>query len=90
MMELASVFGGRMDERKKWGFHLLSSWQLFFDTGRKIGQITSNVKVEDVCKNDLIDVANSFDAAKVKADADGFALSADYKGVNVAAIQAAL
>jgi NitT/TauT family transport system substrate-binding protein len=90
MMQLGSVYGGRMDERKKWGFHLLSSWQLFFDTGRKIGQITGNFKVEDVCKNDLIDAANSFDAAKVKADADGFALSADYKAVDVAAIQSAL
>jgi NitT/TauT family transport system substrate-binding protein len=90
MLELANVFAGRMDERKKWGFHLMSSWQLFFDTGRKIGQITSNFKTEDVCKNDLIDEANAFDAAKVKADADGFALSADYKAVNVDAIKGAL
>ena len=30
-------------------------------------------------KNDLVDEANSFDAAKVKADADGFKLSDDYK-----------
>ena len=90
MLELANVFGGRMDERKKWGEHLMSSWQLFFDTGRKIGQITADFKTEDVCKNDLIDEANAFDAAKVKADADGFALSADYKTVDVAAIKAAL
>src|SRR5271163_1606233 len=90
MLELANVFGGRMDERKKWGEHLISSWQLFFDTGRKIGQITADFKTEDVCKNDLIDEANAFDAAKVKADADGFALSADYKAVDAAAIKAAL
>ena len=90
MLELANVFGGRMDERKKWGEHLISSWQLFFDTGRKIGQITAGFKTGDVCKNDLIDEANAFDAAKVKADADGFALSADYKAVDVAAIKAAL
>jgi len=90
MLELANVFGGRMDERKKWGEHLISSWQLFFDTGRKIGQITADFKTEDVCKNDLIDEANAFDAAKVKADADGFALSADYKAVDVTAIKAAL
>ncbi|MFZ0207833.1 MAG: ABC transporter substrate-binding protein [Roseiarcus sp.] len=90
MLELANVFGGRMDERKKCGEHLISSWQLFFDTGRKIGQITAGFKTEDVCKNDLIDEANAFDAAKVKADADGFALSADYKAVDVAAIKAAL
>ena len=67
MLQLANVFAGRMDERKKWGYHLASSWQLFFDTGRKIGQITGNFKVEDVCKNDLINEANAFDAAKVNS-----------------------
>jgi NitT/TauT family transport system substrate-binding protein len=90
MMQLANVFAGRMDERKKWGFHLLESWQLFFDIGREIGQITGDFKVEDVVKNDLVDPANSFDKAKVKADADGFQLSEDYKTVDVEAIRAAL
>jgi NitT/TauT family transport system substrate-binding protein len=89
-MQLANVFSGRWDERKKWGFHILDSWKLFFDTGRAIGQISGDFKLEDVVKNDLIDTANSFDAAKVKADAEGFALSDDYKKVDVAAIQAAL
>jgi NitT/TauT family transport system substrate-binding protein len=83
MMQLANVFAGRMDERKKWGFHLMESWKLFFDVGREIGQITTDIKVEDVVKNDLIDAANSFDAAKVKADADGFKLSDAYGAVNV-------
>ncbi|HEY7765277.1 MAG TPA: ABC transporter substrate-binding protein, partial [Aestuariivirgaceae bacterium] len=90
MMQLANVYAGRMDERKKWGFHLLESWQLFFDIGREIGQITGDFKVEDVVKNDLVDPANSFDKAKVKADADGFQLSEDYKAVDVEAIRAAL
>ena len=52
MMQLDNVFGGRMDERKKWGYHMPSSWQLFFDTGREIGQISGDIKVEDVVKND--------------------------------------
>ena len=90
MMQLASVFAGRMDERKKWGYHLPSSWELFFATAKKIGQITETIKFEDVCKNELIDQANSFDKAKVKADADAFTLSPDYKGVDVKAIQATL
>jgi NitT/TauT family transport system substrate-binding protein len=90
MMQLANVYGGRMDERKKWGFHLLESWQMFFDIGREIGQITGDFKVEDVVKNDLVEVANSFDPAKVKADADGYKLSADYNSVDVEAIRAAL
>jgi len=90
MMQLANIFAGRMDERKKWGYHLPESWQLFFDIGREIGQITGDFKVEDVVKNDLVDVANSFDAAKVKADAEGFQLADDYKSVDVEAIRAAL
>jgi len=90
MMQLANVFAGRMDERKKWGYHLLPSWQLFFDTGHKIGQLSKDIKAEDVCKNDLIDEANAFDKAKVQADAQGFALSPDYQAVDVKAIQAAL
>jgi NitT/TauT family transport system substrate-binding protein len=90
MMQLANVFAGRWDERKKWGFHIMDSWKLFFDTGREIGQISGDFKLEDVVKNDLVDEANAFDAAKIKADADGFALSADYQAVDVAAIEKAL
>lgn len=86
MMQLANVYGGRMDERKKWGFHLMESWKQFFDVGRQIGQITADFKLEDVVKNDLIDTANSFDAAKVKSDADGSKLSADYNAVDAAMI----
>jgi NitT/TauT family transport system substrate-binding protein len=90
MMQLANVFGGRMDERKKWGYHLPSSWELFFATAQKIGQISKPIKFEDVCKNDLIDEANAFDKAKVQADAQGFALPPEYQAVDVKAIQAAL
>ena len=82
-MQLAAVFAGRWEERKKWGYHLPESWKLFFDTGREIGQITTDFKLEDVVKNDLIDEANAFDAAKVKADSDGFKLSDAYGAVNV-------
>lgn len=87
MMQLANVFAGRWDERKKWGYHLLESWQLFFDVGREVGQITGDINVADVVKNDYIDAANDFDRAKVQADADGYALSADYQAVDVEAIR---
>ena len=89
-MQLANFFAGRWDERKKWGYHIIPSWQLFFDTGRKIGQITKDFKTEDVVKNDLVDEANAFDAAKVKADAEGFVLPAEYQSVDVEAIRKAL
>jgi NitT/TauT family transport system substrate-binding protein len=90
MMQLANVFAGRWDERGKWGYHIIPSWQLFFDTSREIGQITADFKTEDVVKNDWVDDSNKFDADKVQADADSFQLSADYQGVDVAAIEKAL
>jgi NitT/TauT family transport system substrate-binding protein len=90
MMQLANVYRGRWDERGKWGYHIPESWQLFFDTSREIGQITADFKTEDVVKNDLVDEANSFDAAKVKADAESFDLSPEYEAVDVEKIRAAL
>src|SRR5579872_4970275 len=90
MMQLGNVFGGRWDERKKWGYHIPESWKLFFDTGRAIGQITGDFKLEDVVKNDWVDDANAFDLGKIKADASGFKLSDAYTAVDVAAIQARL
>lgn len=89
MMQLNNAFAGRWDERKKWGYHIPSSWQLFFDTGRAIGQIQGDFKVEDVVKNDWVDAANSFDPAKIKADADGFKLSDAYAAVDMDKVRAA-
>ncbi len=90
MMQLANVYAGRWDERGKWGFHIIPSWQSFFDVSAEIGQIPEAIKAEDVVKNDYVDGANAFDAAKIKADADGFTLSGGYETVDVEAIKATL
>lgn len=90
MMQLANVYEGRWDERKKWGFHIMESWQSFIDTGKEIGQISGDFNAEDVVKNDLVDEANAFDAAKVKADAEGFKLAPEYEAVKVEDIRARL
>ena len=90
MMQLASVFGGRMDERKKWGFHLPSSWELFFATGRKIGQITHPIKFEDVCKNDLVDEANSLRQGQGQGGRRRLRPLSGLQSVDVKAIQAAI
>ena len=57
------------------------------ETGREIGQISGDFTTEEVVKNDLVDAANDFDAAKVKADADGYELNDDYEAVDVEAIK---
>jgi NitT/TauT family transport system substrate-binding protein len=88
MMQLAAVFRGDMSKRQGWGWHDLDSWKLFFSTLEEIGQIKNPVDVNDVITNDLIGPANDFDMAKVKADAEAFALSEDMAAVDIAAIQA--
>jgi NitT/TauT family transport system substrate-binding protein len=81
MMQLATVFRGDFAKRQGWGWHDLAGWQSFLDTIKKIGQITKDIKAEDVIKNDYVAGANKFDAAKVKADADGFQLSPEFAAV---------
>jgi NitT/TauT family transport system substrate-binding protein len=73
-----------------WGFHIMESWQDYFNTIKSIGQITKDIRAEDVVSNELIPAANDFDKAKVKADADGYKLPAGYEAVDVEAIRAAL
>jgi NitT/TauT family transport system substrate-binding protein len=90
MMQLGNMYAGRWAERQKWGFHILDSWQLFFDISAKIAQIPKPIQAKDVIFNDLVDDANGFDAAKVKSDAAGYSLPDEYKAIDVDAIAKAL
>ena len=89
-MQLAKVFRGPWDKRQGWGWHDMAQWQFFFDLIHKIGQITKPIRAEDVCKNDYVQAANSFDKAKVQADAQGFQLKPEMQSVDVKAIEARL
>lgn len=88
VLQQINVFRGDMEKRQGWGWHDMASWQAFFDAILKLGQITSPVKAEDVCTNDLIPGANNFDKAKVKADADGYKLTDDFAAIDVEDIKA--
>ncbi len=88
MMQLAAVFRGDMSKRQGWGWHDIESWKLFFSTLSEIGQLKKPVDVDKVISNDLVGPANDFDMAKVKADADGYALSDDMAAVDLDAIKA--
>jgi NitT/TauT family transport system substrate-binding protein len=87
MMELANVFRGDFAKRQGWGWHDLEAWRLFFKTIKDIHQITTDIKAEDVVRNDYVAAANDFDKAKVKAAAEGYDLPAAYKAVDVDALR---
>ena len=90
MMQLANVFRGDFPKRQGWGWHDMDSWKLFLSTIRQINQISKDIVAEEVIKNDYVAGANAFDAAKVAADAEGYALPDDYKAVDVDKIVARL
>ncbi|MCC6314143.1 MAG: ABC transporter substrate-binding protein [Thermomicrobiales bacterium] len=78
MWELAQVFRGDWATRQGWGWHDEASWDTFLSTAHGIGQLSKELKAADIVSNQYIAGANDFDHAKVVADADGFALSADF------------
>jgi NitT/TauT family transport system substrate-binding protein len=91
MMQMDALAHAKWEERKgMWGYHLIDSWQSYFDVIKSIGQVTKDIKATDVVSNELIAGANDFDKAKVKADADAYALPAEYQSVDVEAIRAKL
>jgi NitT/TauT family transport system substrate-binding protein len=90
LMQQLGLMHAHWDKRNAWGFHLIDSWQTYFDAIAKIGQISKELKAEDVVTNQFVAPANDFDHAKVKADADGYALTSDYAAVDVDAIRAVL
>lgn len=81
MMQLANVYRGDFATREGWGWANHGDWQLFFDTILEIGQITQAITAENVIKNEYVAGANDFDAAQVQADAEGFALSAEFEAL---------
>lgn len=87
MLQLARVFRGNMDDREGWGWHDIDSWTAYFKTLKEIGQVKKDIDVSEVVTNELVGPANDFDQAKVKADAEGFALSDAMKAVDLAAIE---
>jgi NitT/TauT family transport system substrate-binding protein len=78
MWQLATVFRGDWEKRQGWGWHDLDSWNLFLTTIKDIGQLTKEIKAEDIIKNDFVAGGNDFDHDKVKADAEGYQLSAEF------------
>jgi len=84
MMQLATVFRGDFAKRQGWGWADIPAWQSFFDTIKSIGQITKDITATDVIKNDYVAGANDFDHDKVKADADAYELTDEFKDLPVA------
>ena len=83
MWQNALIFRGDFESRQGWGWHDMASWQLFLDTIREIGQLTRDIRAEDIIKNDYVAGANDFDKEQVRADAESYELTPEYEAVPV-------
>lgn len=87
LLQLQQIFTSPETEKNGWGYHRMEGWKAYFKTIREIGQITKDIKAEDVVKNDWITEANTFDKDKVKKDALAFKLAPEFESVDVSKIK---
>ncbi len=83
MWQLATVYRGDWAQRQGWGWHDMESWNTFLTTIQEIGQLTRDLKAEDIIKNDFVAGANEFDQEKVKDDALAYTLTPEYEALPV-------
>jgi NitT/TauT family transport system substrate-binding protein len=86
--QLAAVFRGNWAHRQQvsglsspWGWHDLASWDTFFATAHKIGQLAQMIQAQKVITNSLVAGANKFDHARVRSDAMHFKMSKAFSGM---------
>lgn len=90
ILQQLNVNRGDMSKRAGWGDHNMVAWQTFFDKIHELKQVTKAFRAEDIATNDLVGPANDFDHAKVKADADAYALTDAFKAIDVENVRAHL
>lgn len=83
MRQLAFGYNQFAKAGQGYGYSDLANWQSYFDRIFKLGQIKQEIKVENAVTNKFVEAANDFDKAKVEADAKGYAVSDDWKNLQL-------
>ncbi|MBW7884252.1 MAG: ABC transporter substrate-binding protein [Caldilineaceae bacterium] len=82
MVELADLYFGSQKAGLGYGYNDVENWQSYIDTVYELGQIENQYNAGDVVTNELIEAANSFDAARVRQDAESFELNEAWQAVD--------
>lgn len=75
MVELTDLYLQSYKDGKGYGYNDVANWQAYIDAVFGLGQIQTDYKAEEVVTNELIEAANTFDAARVAKDAADYPLS---------------
>jgi NitT/TauT family transport system substrate-binding protein len=80
--QLATVFHNLETDQRGWGWHPIAGWTKYFQTLRELGQITRDITVDDVVKNDWVPDVNAYDKILVARTAKEFKLSPELEKVH--------
>jgi NitT/TauT family transport system substrate-binding protein len=89
LLQIHRTFKSDLTARSGWGTHDIPAWDNFFKVLRRIGMSSIDIDTNKYVSNAFIADANNFDKAKVRADADKFALSPELRAVDMAAMEKA-
>jgi NitT/TauT family transport system substrate-binding protein len=83
VLQLARTYRGPFAQREGWGWQDPAQWQYFLDLSLRLGKLVRPLRAETFIRNDLVLAANSFDIARVQADAQAFHLAPEYEAVGI-------
>lgn len=81
MLELSEMYYGSYRLGHGYGWSDIPAWQEYIDIVHELGQIETRFDANDVVTNALITEANTFDEARIRADAEAFELDAVWADV---------
>lgn len=87
LLQLHKIFTSPETEKNGWGWHRMDGWSAYFKTLRELGQVSKDIKTEEVLTNDWIAAVNSFDKERVKQDARNFKLASEFEAVDIRKIK---
>lgn len=78
---------GKAAKNSNWGEQDIAGWERFFRAAKAAGQSVADIDAKRFVLNDFVAQANTFNKAKVQADADNYLLTPEMQLVDLAVLQ---
>jgi NitT/TauT family transport system substrate-binding protein len=83
MRQLAYLYNQSNKAGNGYGYADLANWQSYLDRVSELGQTKAKLTAAETVTNEFVEAANMFDKAQVAADAEGYAVSDEWKSVEL-------
>jgi NitT/TauT family transport system substrate-binding protein len=83
MRQLAYLYNQSNKAGNGYGYADLANWQSYLDRVSELGQTKAKLTAAETVTNEFVEAANMLDKAQVAADAEGYAVSDEWKSVEL-------